>query len=55
MIKNWCGTGSDPKNNKPTKFDKMIELMKQQIELQEQILTTLNSHHEDARKAWGKD
>ena len=36
-------------------YETIVGLMKQQIELQEQILITLNSHHDDARKAWGKD
>ena len=53
MIKNWCGTGI--KDNKPNKYDKMIELMEKQIDLQKQILYTLNLHHEDARKMWKID
>lgn len=55
----WCGTGADPKNKKPTKFDKilvvqldMIDLLEKQLKLQEQLLETLNRHHKDARKAW---
>ena len=36
-------------------YETVVGLMKQQIELQEQILTTLNSHHDDARKMWNID
>ena len=50
MIKNWCGTGL--KDNKSTKFDKMVELMEKQLKLQKEILYTLKQHHDDARKMW---
>ena len=36
-------------------YETIVGLMKQQIELQEQILITLNSHHDDARKMWKID
>jgi len=36
-------------------YETIVGLMKQQIELQEQILITLNSHHDDARKMWNLD
>ena len=36
-------------------YETIVALMKQQIELQEQLLITLNSHHADARKMWEMD
>ena len=36
-------------------YETVVALMKQQIELQEQLLITLKSHHADARKAWNID
>ena len=36
-------------------YETVVALMKQQIELQEQLLLTLRSHHADARKAWKID
>ena len=36
-------------------YETVVALMKQQIELQEQLLITLNSHHADARKMWEMD
>ena len=36
-------------------YETIVGLMEQQIELQEQILITLNSHHDDARKMWNID
>ena len=50
--RNWCGTGPDPKKKRPTRFDRMIELMEAQLELQKELLKTLNKHHKDAREAW---
>jgi len=37
------------------KLDTLVQLIRQQIELQEQLLITLNSHHKDARKMWDLD
>ena len=37
------------------KLDTLVQLIRQQIELQEQLLITLRSHHEDARKMWEMD
>ena len=37
------------------KLDTLVRLIRQQIDLQEQLLITLRSHHEDARKMWDLD